>query len=265
MKINDLFSFSFINGVGEKTLKKLRKIDKLDDLYSMDDNELLQYLPDKNTVNEFRTKFDEYREKAYTCRKKLAADGALILSMENSMYPEKLLEADSFPVFLYCIGNINLITHSPAAAISGPRKASRDGLKASFELAQKLVNNDTSVISGLAIGVDTYAHRGSYKSGKAIAVLPQYFPVYPYTNRVLCNNILQNDGLIIAEYYTTQNIKFQLLNRDKIIVNLADKLYIPDSFASDSGTAYTIKYAISRGKPLYAKQNDKFTRLYEEP
>lgn len=264
MRFDDLFTFSFIEGVGEKTLKKLHSVEAVELLFELDDKELAEYLFYKKTIQEFRTKYYDYKEKAYKLHKQLAADGTLIITIDNSIYPERLLTSDSFPMFLYCRGNIKLINHPKSAAISGPRQASRNGLEASYKTAKALAAKDITVISGLAKGIDSAAHKGACETGKTIAVLPFYSPVYPGENKYIYDRILKREGLIISEYAEPTNIKFQLLNRDKIIVNLADKLYIPDSYASDSGTAYTVDYARTRKKTIYMICNGKYVKLREE-
>ncbi len=265
MKFDDLLTFSFIEGIGERTLKKLRFVESANSLSDMDDKELSAYLPYKKTIHEFRTRYDYYKEKMHLFRQQLAADGALIITVDNSIYPERLLTYDSFPVFLYCRGNINLINSPKSAAISGPRMASGDGLEASFRTAKALASKDITVVSGLAKGIDSAAHKGACESGKTIAVLPFFLPVYPSENQYIHDRILKRDGLIISEYPEPANVKFQLLSRDKIIVNLADKIYIPDSFRSDSGTAYTVDYARSQKKTVYILCNGKYVKLREEP
>ena len=265
MRFDDLLTFSFIDGIGEKTLKKLRGVTDINDLFMMDDKELAEYLPSKKVISTFRSSFCDYIEKMHHFREKLAADGALIVSIDNSAYPERLLSAESFPVFLYCRGNLDLINYEKTAAISGPRQASRDGLETSFNTAKALASKNAAVISGLAIGIDAAAHKGACREGKTIAVLPCYSPVYPSQNQYIYDLILKNNGLIIAEYREPTNIKFQLLSRDRIIVNLSDRVYVPDSYASDSGTSYTVDYARSRKKPVYVYCNGKYVKLREEP
>lgn len=264
MRFDDLLTFSFIEGVGEKTLKKLHSVEDVSILFELDDKELAEYLPYKKTIAEFRKKYYDYKEKAYSFHRQLAADGALIISIDNSIYPERLLASESFPVFLYCRGNTELVNHAKSAAISGPRQASRNGLETSFKTAKALAAKDITVVSGLAKGIDAAAHRGACETGKTIAVLPFYSPVYPSENKYIYDRILKQDGLIISEYAEPTNIKYQLLSRDKIIVNLADKLYIPDSYASDSGTAYTVDYARARKKTIYMICNGKYVKLREE-
>ncbi len=263
MRFDDLLALSFIEGVGVKTLKKILQVECVADLLLMDDKELKCYIPNQKTIELFKTNFDFYRQKAQLARRHLKDNGATLISYENSIYPEKLRASNDGPMFLYCVGNLDLLNSERSAAISGPREASETGLKTAFNTARDLASRDITVISGLARGIDTAAHNGALPSGNTIAVLPFFSPVYPPENKSLAQRILNNGGLIVAENYEPQNVKFQLLSRDKITINLCDNLYIPDMYRSDSGTSYTVDYARANGKAVYVNSNGKYIKLNE--
>lgn len=261
MNTEELVALSLIDGVGEKTLKNLDKFDSIEDIKKLPDSELKKCFANAVSERLFREKTDIYRKKAEYCVKILEKSDAKIIKNTSPQYPQRMLNTEKSPVFIYCRGNTELLNHPSTAAISGPRKASPDGLRSAFSTAKSLCSEDTVIISGLALGVDSEAHKAACQFGKTIAVLPFYSPVYPPQNVSLYNEILASGGLVISEYFDSSNIKFKLLNRDKIIVELADELYIPDIYVEDSGTAYTVKYAQQRNKKIYYKPRQRFIRI----
>lgn len=261
MLFDDLLALSLIQGVGDKTLKKAIPYSNANDLLSMSEDELTEIFPNRKTVSLFADKFDEYKSKAKELHKSLLSDDTYILHCENSKYPQKLLSCPDYPVFLFCKGNLELLNNVPCCAISGPRKPTSNGISNAALTVQKLTEHGFAIVSGLALGIDTVAHTFALKKGKTIAVLPFFSPVYPPQNAELSKKISENQSLIISPSYYQYNIKFQLLFRDKIIVNLSDSLYVPDSYENDSGTAYTVNYALQCKKTVYAHKNGKYTKL----
>lgn len=261
MLFDDLLALSLIHGVGDKTLKKAIPFSSANDLLSLSEDELIDIFPNRKTAELFINNFSDYKLQADTMHKDLLSQGAYVLHCENSKYPQKLLLSKDYPVFLYCVGNLELLNNCPCCAISGPRKPSSHGTAKTQLTAKQLTDHGFTVVSGLALGIDTIAHTTALKTGKTIAVLPFFSPVYPPQNNCLFKQIIENNGLIIAPSYKQFNIKFQLLYRDKIIVNLSESLYVPDCYASDSGTAYTVNYALTCNKTVYVLKNGKYVRL----
>lgn len=264
MLFDDLLALSLIHGVGDKTLKKAIPFSCANELLTMSEDELIDIFPNRKTLELFTANFSEYKKQADTMYKELGSRGTYILHCENSKYPQKLLTNPDYPVFLYCTGNTDLLNNSRCCAVSGPRKPSAQGSANARHTANRLTEHGFTVVSGLAAGIDSFAHAAALKSGKTIAVLPFFNPVYPPQNKNLFNEIIKSGNLVISPTYAQYNVKFQLLYRDKIIVNLSESLYIPDCYASDSGTAYTVNYALQCGKTVYAHKNGKYVRLYDK-
>lgn len=151
MNIQDLISFSFIEGVGEKALKNLDSFSSYEDIAKLSDNELNKIFTNSKSINYFRKNFSLYIKKAYECLMKLKDTNSIIIKNTDKFYPKRLIDANKSPVFIYCIGNTSLLNHNTTAAISGPRKASLDGLRKAYSTAKTLCAEDTVVISGLAL------------------------------------------------------------------------------------------------------------------
>ena len=120
-------------------------------------------------------------------------------------YPEKLNKIYAPPSKLFVWGD-EAILNKPSIAIIGCRQASEYGRRIAFKFAYELSKKGIIVISGLARGIDTYAHLGAVKAGeKTIAVLGSGFNhIYPEENIKLCKEIIKHGGAIITEYEKEQ-------------------------------------------------------------
>lgn len=261
MLFDDLLAISFISGVGDKTLKKVSQFETARQILELTEDELYDVFHYKKTAEEFANHFDDYRELTKQKRKALADSGAYVLHCDNSKYPQRLLAQEEYPTFLFCKGNLELLNSTASAAISGPRKASPQGLDNAARTATQLNRHCITVVSGLAVGIDTAAHTACLNTGNTIAVLPFFAPVYPQQNAELAQDIINRGGLVVSRNYDQFNIKYQLLSRDKVIVGMSDALYVPDAFSTDSGTAYTVNLALEAEKTVYTYKNSKYQRL----
>ena len=109
------------------------------------------------------------------------------------------------------------------------------------------------VISGLARGIDTYAHLGAVKaSGKTIAVLGSGLKhIYPSENKKLCNEIVKNGGAIITEYEPhTKPLPMNFPSRNRIISGLSNGVLVVEA-KQKSGTLITVDYALEQGKDVF--------------
>lgn len=119
------------------------------------------------------------------------------------------------------------------------------------KIAAELVENNYTVISGLARGIDSYAHIGGIR--KTIAVLGSGFNnIYPSENVDLVKDILKNNGLIISEYSVNDIARPQNFpERNRIISALADGIIVVEA-KMKSGTFITVDLALEEGKNVYA-------------
>lgn len=125
------------------------------------------------------------------------------ISINSEKYPKKLKKIYNPPSKLYIIGNKEIINQK-GIAIVGSRKATNYGKKVTLEIAKKLSQKGINIISGLAIGVDSYAHIGCIQAnskGKTIAILGSGIDkIYPKENIELARKIVRTGGCIISEY-----------------------------------------------------------------
>ena len=148
---------------------------------------------------------------------------------------------------MYKKGNEELLTKDyRRVAIIGPRDSrTKDRIRA-YEFAQNNCLYGNVVVSGLAYGIDTFAHTGAIE--RTIAVVNNMENPYPKENRRLIRDILDNNGLIISPFKYDLDGSRAFLIRDDMIVDISDKIYY---FGDESGgTGYTVTAARRKGKPV---------------
>lgn len=174
------------------------------------------------------------------------------ISIENSNYPELLRKIKNPPKQLYLKGNIDLL-NTVGIAIIGSRKCTSYGEKMAKKFSRELSLQGFTIISGMADGVDSFAHIGSLETtGNTIAVLPSGLKnIYPSENIGLYKNILKNNGLVLTEY--KENIKEsskRFLERNRIVSGLAiGTLVIEGGYRS--GTSVTANLTKEQGKKVF--------------
>lgn len=197
------------------------------------------------------------------------------ITIKDKNYPEKLKHIYNPPKILYVLGNENILNRTSIAVI-GCRACSDYGKRASYEFAQKLSQKGVVVVSGLAKGIDTYAHKGAISSlknlqekfltnlGNTIAVLGCGLDIiYPAENKELYKQILQNGGAIITEYpLGTKPLKQHFPARNRIISGLSDGVLVIEA-KQRSGTLITVEHALDQGKDVYAVPGNIFSNCSE--
>lgn len=174
------------------------------------------------------------------------------INRENIGFSDNLLEIDNCPQNLYYIGNINIL-NTKAISIVGKRNASVKGKYYAYLIAKKYASQGITIVSGLAKGIDQFAHIGALAAkGKTIAVLGNgLLKIYPKENTKLAREIIENKGLIITEYKINDKIKpenFPMRNR--IISGLSIATIIIEADET-SGSLITAKYAIDQNREVY--------------
>lgn len=124
-----------------------------------------------------------------------------ILSVADPEYPDTLRNIPDYPPILYVKGEIEAL-RSKCVAVVGTRKASELGQQWSYKISKSLASGAVTVVSGLALGIDTYAHKGALAAGgTTIAVLAHGLDtVAPTSNRKLAEEILEHEGALISEH-----------------------------------------------------------------
>jgi DNA processing protein len=183
---------------------------------------------------------------------RLQARGAMLLTWDDAAFPARLKQIPYPPPCLFVQGTIEP-GDDLAVALVGTRGASYYGLKTARRLAGALAARGLTVVSGLARGIDTAAHRGALENGgRTLAVLGCGLDVvYPPENRELYEKIPEQ-GALISEFplgTPPEGKNFPVRNR--IISGLALGVVVVEA-GLKSGTAITVQFALDQGREVFA-------------
>lgn len=174
------------------------------------------------------------------------------INLSDSIFPHNLKKIKNAPNKIYVEGNEELLNKN-SLAIVGTRNPTDYGKKNAFNFAKELSNEDICIVSGLADGIDSYAHLGA-KSGKGgtIAVLGCGFNhIYPEHNLKLYKEILEEGGCIVSEYEPEEKYKSEYFPaRNRIISGLAMGVLIVEG-RYRSGSSITARLAIEQKKEVF--------------
>ena len=221
-----------------------------EEIYHMTETELrliYDWKPEALTrFIEFRRNFDAINELI-----KLRRFGISLITLEDETYPDRLRCIATPPYALFFLGDIEIL-NTQTIGIVGARCCSEYGKSCAFNLARELSSGKNTVVSGMARGIDSYAHIGCIEGGgKTAAVLGCGVDiVYPKTNRSLYERI-KKDGLIVSEFPPGSPplpVNFPIRNR--IVSGLSDKIVVVEA-KRKSGSLITADFALEQGKDVY--------------
>ena len=137
--------------------------------------------------------------------------------------------------------------------IVGCRNCTENGSHIAKKLAYNLAKQNCVIVSGLARGIDSFAHIGALQAkGRTIAVLGNGLnKIYPLENRNLVKNIILNGGTLISEYdFNSPVQKENFVRRNRIMSGLSLNTIIVEA-GKRSGTLITANYALEQGRNIY--------------
>jgi DNA processing protein len=245
-------ALSRISGVGGATARKL--IDRFGTLaraFDADEHEMLsipRVTPEiVRSMREFEPDSLESELDA------LDGEGIGVLTWEDDDYPANLQSAPDAPVMLYVVGDI-LPDDERAIAIVGTREPSGPAVEQAESMAARLASKGFTIVSGLAPGIDTAAHRGALRAdaGRTLAVLGSGVRmIHPRENVELAREIAGR-GAVISEYHPNTPVKGpQLMARDRIVSGLSLAVIVVEA-GSMSGSVDTAEKARRQGRKVFA-------------
>jgi DNA processing protein len=177
------------------------------------------------------------------------------VKIEDADYPELLKQISGAPKVLWYRG----ILPSPieiCVAVVGTRRPSPYGQQATLQLAGDLANAGVTIVSGMAPGIDTFAHKICVEKGRrTIAVLGTGLDeksIYPQTNLVLSREIIKHGGCLISELSPHEHgSKFTFPRRNRIISGLSLGVVVIEA-KEKSGSLITADYARKQQKKIFA-------------
>lgn len=184
----------------------------------------------------------------------------ITIKFGDNNYPKLLGQIHDFPKILYCRGNLNLLTKT-CFAVVGTRKLTTYGKEVAQNMVRGLVQAGFVIVSGLALGIDTVAHKTTLDyEGKTIAVLGTPIDqIYPPENFKLAQTILSNNGLIISEYPSGYpGLKKNFAIRDRIISGLSKGVLVIEAHEK-SGALITARCALDQNRDVFAVPGNIFS------
>jgi DNA processing protein len=185
--------------------------------------------------------------------KRVHDEGATILTAQDPAYPERLSEIYDPPAVLWVRGNLDLLAR-PGIAVVGTRSPSPYGAGMAEMLSRDLANRRMTILSGMARGVDTAAHKGALAAnGATVAVWGTGLDVvYPKENKKLAEQIITSGGAIVSEYAmgtfpAPQNFPI----RNRILSGMSVGVLVIEA-AEYSGTRITARCAMEQNRDVYA-------------
>lgn len=172
--------------------------------------------------------------------------------LENKQYPGHLRKIKIPPKQLYLQGNVQLL-NKPTIAIIGSRNCTENGKKLARRFAKELSMQGLVIASGMAIGIDTQAHKGALEvGGETIAVLGNGLNnIYPEENKYLYEQIKKQKGLVISEYEPNEKASSnKFLERNRIVSGISIGVLIIEA-AYRSGTSVTARIATEQCKKVF--------------
>ena len=175
-----------------------------------------------------------------------------IITIFDESYPKLLKEIPGCPIVLYVKGEL-IGQDNTAFGIVGSRQATFYGLNNAQKFAGELSLQGITIVSGMARGVDTYAHRGALKAGgRTIAVMGSGFSqIYPPENEKLAEEISLS-GAVISEFsMETKPLPCNFPRRNRIISGLSLGILVTEA-ARNSGALITADFALEQGREVFA-------------
>lgn len=179
-----------------------------------------------------------------------------LLAFDDPEYPENLRAAEDAPPVIYVRGQITCLRQPLSLSIVGARNASLNGRKLASQISCELTSQGVMIVSGMARGIDTAAHKGAMfalnRTGSTVAVLGTGIDIaYPAENQKLCEQIAEQ-GAVISEFpLGTEPSAGNFPRRNRIVSALTDGTLVVEA-SLHSGSLITARLALEQGRDVFA-------------
>ncbi len=195
--------------------------------------------------------YDAY-DHAIRAMKKCQENDIKIINVFDKNFPEVLKFRNGSYIYYYK-GDLSILNNPNRVTVVGSRFPSEAGYDFAFDISKLLVNNGYTVISGLAQGSDTAAHKAAIENGggSVAIVASNLASINPAKMRSLAVEIVEGGGLIMSEYSPLAITNASMFKtRDLIQAEISNKIFASE-FDSNSGTLQTLEFAARLNKPTY--------------
>jgi DNA processing protein len=186
---------------------------------------------------------------------RILTSGTHLIPYDSDQYPDQLKDLADPPLLLYHKGN--LMDFKNCIAIIGTRSPSEYGKTVARQLSSSFVRSGYTIVSGLAAGIDTEAHRGALADGgKTIAILAGHIDdIYPRSNYSLSEEIMQTGAIISEVSAFVKTHKGRFISRNRLTSGLSQCVIAVESHGG-GGTLRQVTTAQSQGKPVFVCRPD---------
>lgn len=241
-----------------KISQLLQHFDNVEELWNAPAKKLYTLEFSNKQIDQFiagRKKIDLSAEMA-----KVQQHQAHIITIEDEAYPTLLRAIPDPPTLLYVRGHLTQ-QDEKCLAIVGTRKPSKYGWDAAHQIAYHIAQQDITIVSGLAQGIDSAAHRGAlHAQCRTIAVMANGIDkIYPAENADIANEIIDNGALITEMPIGTPPIGKNFPRRNRIISGLSLGVLVAES-PEKSGALITVTTANEQGRDVFAIPHNIFSK-----
>ncbi|OGF24245.1 DNA protecting protein DprA, partial [Candidatus Falkowbacteria bacterium RIFCSPLOWO2_02_FULL_45_21] len=239
---------------GPVKLKKIKKyFPNMEAAYKAPLKEYLMAGIDAKTAEEFSIFKHQVEPDRLLCN--LNKEKIKTLTIDDEAYPKLLKQIYDPPLLIYYRGRLEAASEF-SLAIVGTRKFTGYGQRVTEKIVKELVANNLTIVSGLALGIDTLAHQAAVDAGgKTVAVLGSGLDqqsIYPSQNRYLSDKIQAQGGLILTEYpLGTMPLKHHFPQRNRLISGLSLGTLVIEA-GEKSGAIITAMHALEQNRDVFA-------------
>jgi len=267
-KIKYILTLLNLPGVGRKSVYKVLKIKNSIPKYGDDIVEEITYLKEriKRLKIPTRNEVQKAVDKAQEIIDKSLLERIAIIPITDERFPEKLAKYSDPPVIIYVKGDINCLKNDPAIAVIGTREPTEYGAECCNKISQNIAEHNITIISGLAKGCDSIAHRACLeKNCITIAILAHgLHMIYPAENKELAQKIIDSGGCLVSEYpIGTEPRPNYFIERDRLQTALSNAVFFAETDIK-GGTMHAVKACIAEGKPLACLKHPEKWLTYEK-
>ena len=198
---------------------------------------------------------------AYNVLEDCAQKGYSVITPEDDNYPRQFYALQDPPLVVYAQGNVALLgqMHNlPVLAVVGTRNASEYGSRVAENMSHDLAQAGFIIVSGLALGIDSYAHSGALRAGKrTVAVLGSGLDTdYPPQSAPMRKQILATGGVVLTELEPSVPVRGAYFPaRNRLLAGLSQGVLVVEA-PQRSGALLTASHALEQGKEVFAVPSD---------
>ncbi len=221
----------------------------------------LKFLSENEKRRAFEVRMGDVRKVQQVCKE----NGVRIIAIDDEEYPELLRHIEDPPIVLFVAGSLEGLNSRLCISAVGTRKASEYGVMATKGICGALAERGTAIISGLAVGLDSAAHRACLDAnGKTVGVLGCGILVnYPADSAQLKRDIVANGGAVISELLPNARSAAGYFHiRNRIIAGMSHGTIVLEA-GEKSGTLLTAAHALEQGREIFCiPPHDIFSRNF---